>query len=279
MTWAYIFDALLGVGFGVQIAGIIASIVERGATVTFTEVIENIKPLQLYNLGAFLSLSFFIVIYKSLEPFIKISKDVSRRNWRLLGSLSFIVLLAIFATVGIRNIAISRITHYIGTPSPTSTKTPTVTPTVTPTKTSTLSPTYTPTLTPTPTATSTMTSTSTPTIKEEIKNVIRNYFELLSNNDINTAWNTHLTGRIQRSIIDNISRPWYERYWERREVEIVEFISMDFNFNKTDCLTKVKVIYYEDGYPAEYRDTILLKWNEERGTWLIDGFDEEELDS
>ncbi len=39
-------------------------------------------------------------------------------------------------------------------------------------------------------------------LKEEITNVIGSYFELLSDNDIDTAWNAHLTGDIQQTVVE-----------------------------------------------------------------------------
>ncbi len=50
-----------------------------------------------------------------------------------------------------------------------------------------------------------LTGTATPTpsaLEKGIKNVTRGYFELFSNNDISTAWNTYLTSDIQRGVVD-----------------------------------------------------------------------------
>ena len=47
--------------------------------------------------------------------------------------------------------------------------------------------------------------TATPTLsalEKGIKNVTRGFFELFSNNDISTAWNTYLTSDIQRGVVD-----------------------------------------------------------------------------
>ena len=47
------------------------------------------------------------------------------------------------------------------------------------------------------------TATPTPSALEKgIKNVTRGYFELFSNNDISTAWNTYLAGDIQQGVVD-----------------------------------------------------------------------------
>ena len=121
-------------------------------------------------------------------------------------------------------------------------------------------------------------STPTPSaLEEEIKNVIRTYFELLSNNDIDTAWNTYLTGDIQQGVVDLYTRESYERYWETRVIEIDEFLSFDCNSENTECIVLLEVFYYIDDNPKGYIDTIWLVMNEEQQRWLIDRFTEEEI--
>jgi competence protein ComGC len=121
-------------------------------------------------------------------------------------------------------------------------------------------------------------STPTPSaLEEEMKIVIRSYFELLSNNDIDTAWNTYLTGDLQQGVVDQYTRESYERYWETREIEIDEFLSFDFNFDKTEGTVRLKVFYYIDDSPKGYVDTIWLIMNEEQQRWLINRFVEEEV--
>jgi hypothetical protein len=121
-------------------------------------------------------------------------------------------------------------------------------------------------------------STPTPSaLEEEIKNVIRSYFELLSNNDIDTAWNTYLTGDIQQGVVDLYTRESYERYWETRVIEIDEFLSLDINSDKTEGIVSLKVFYYIDDSPKGYIDTIWLVMNEEQQKWLINRFTEEEV--
>jgi hypothetical protein len=47
------------------------------------------------------------------------------------------------------------------------------------------------------------TATPTPSALEKgIKNVTRGYFELFSNNDTSTSWNTYLISDIQRGVVD-----------------------------------------------------------------------------
>ena len=121
---------------------------------------------------------------------------------------------------------------------------------------------------------------STPTtsvLEEQIKNVIRSYFELLSNNDIDTAWNTYLTGDIKQGVVDLYTRESYERYWETRVIEIDEFLSFDINSDKTEGTVRLKVFYYMDDSPKGYIDTIWLVMNEEQQRWLIYRFAEEEV--
>jgi len=121
-------------------------------------------------------------------------------------------------------------------------------------------------------------STPTPSVlEEEIKNVIRSYFELLSNNDIDTAWNTYLTGDIQQGVVDLYTRESYERYWETRVIEIDEFLNIDFNIDKTESTVRLKVFYYMNDSPKGYIDTIWLVMNEEQQRWLIYRFAEEEV--
>ena len=124
----------------------------------------------------------------------------------------------------------------------------------------------------------TVNSAPTPeTLEEEIKNVIRSYFELLSNNDIDTAWSTYLTGDMQQGVIDLSSRESYELFWEQREIKIEEFLSFDCNSDDTECIVLLEVFYYVDDNPKGYIDTIWLVMSEEQQRWLIDRFIEEEV--
>ncbi len=121
---------------------------------------------------------------------------------------------------------------------------------------------------------------STPTIEtleEEINNVIRSYFELLSNNDIDTAWSTYLTGDMQQGVVDLSTRESYELFWEQREIKIEEFLSFDCNSDDTECIVILEVFYYVDDSPKGYIDTIWLVMSEEQQRWLIDRFTEEEV--
>ncbi len=121
-------------------------------------------------------------------------------------------------------------------------------------------------------------STPTPAaLEEEIKNVIRSYFELLSNNDIDTAWNTYLTGDIQQGVVDQQTRESYELYWEKREIQIDEFLSLDCNIENTECTVMLEVFYYIDESPKGYIDTIELVMNQEQQRWLINRFAEAEV--
>lgn len=120
--------------------------------------------------------------------------------------------------------------------------------------------------------------TPTPaTLEEEMKNVIRGYFELLSNNDIDAAWNTYLTGDIQQGVVDLYTRESYQLYWEKREIKIDEFLSFDCNLKNTECTVKLEVFYYIDDSPKGYIDTIWLVMNKEQQRWLINRFTEEEI--
>jgi hypothetical protein len=120
--------------------------------------------------------------------------------------------------------------------------------------------------------------TPTPaTLEEEIKNLIRSYFELLSNNDIETAWNTYLTGDIQQGVVDLYTRESYEIYWEKREIKIDEFLNFDCNIDNTECIVMLEVFYYIDESPKGYIDTIWLVMNKEQQRWLINRFTEAEV--
>lgn len=111
---------------------------------------------------------------------------------------------------------------------------------------------------------------------EEIKNVLRDYIESLSSNRIDIAWK-NLTPRLQKSIIDKQGRNSYEKWWEARIVQIVEFIKLDFIFDRTGCWVDIRVVYYKDDYPTEYHIRSYVKENEELGVWLIDTWSESEI--
>lgn len=167
ITWVYILEGVLGIGLIFPLFGFLASLLDRGSSVTLLEYLNDITPLQLYNFGAFVSLGFLILIYKFQENILKINRNVKRWKLRLTVASVLLLLISLFSTIAVRNMANQLIMRYIAAEDidkeaevaviPTSTPTHTATPSSTPTHTNT------PTITPTPTLTPTSTPTPTPT--------------------------------------------------------------------------------------------------------------------